>query len=95
MDMAFCEEIRKLREKRKKTQKQMAGELKINIAIYRKIEKGERQATQEQVLIIAQFLQISEQELIDLWQKDQNSSKNVQTQDNEMNKKENPPEPKG
>jgi transcriptional regulator with XRE-family HTH domain len=63
----FKEKIRQLREERNMPQRQFAAALEIDTATYCKIEKGERKAKREQVLIIAKLLQTDEKELLTLW----------------------------
>jgi transcriptional regulator with XRE-family HTH domain len=63
----FKDKIRQLREERKMPQRQFAAALEIDTATYCKIEKGERRAKREQVLIIANLLQTDEKELLTLW----------------------------
>jgi transcriptional regulator with XRE-family HTH domain len=65
--MMFIEKIRQLREERRMPQRQFAAALEIDTATYCKIEKGERKAKREQVLIIAKLLQTDEKELLSLW----------------------------
>ena len=63
----FKEKIRQLREERQMPQRQFAAALEIDTATYCKIEKGERKAKREQVLIIAKLLQTDEKELLCFW----------------------------
>jgi len=69
--MNFTERIRKLREERQMPQRQLAAVLEIDTATYCKIEKGERRAKGEQVVIIADILQTDKEELLALWLVDQ------------------------
>jgi predicted nucleotidyltransferase/plasmid maintenance system antidote protein VapI len=63
----FGNSIRKLREDKQLTLKTVAIELQIDIAILSKIERGQRKATREQVLKLAQYYQIEEKDLLILW----------------------------
>lgn len=69
--MKFIERIKQLREQRKMPQRQLAAALEIDTATYCKIEKGERRAKGEQVVIIADILQTDKEELLALWLADQ------------------------
>jgi len=48
-------------------QRQLAAALEIDTATYCKIEKGERRAKREQVCILANFLEIDRDLLLNLW----------------------------
>ena len=65
--MNFTERIKQLREERQMPQRQLAAALEIDTATYCKIEKGERRAKGEQVVIIADILQTNKEELLALW----------------------------
>jgi transcriptional regulator with XRE-family HTH domain len=69
--MRFIERIRQLREERQMPQRQLAAALEIDTATYCKIEKGERRTKGEQVVIIAEILNTSKEELLALWLADQ------------------------
>jgi transcriptional regulator with XRE-family HTH domain len=69
--MLFIERIRQLREERQMPQRQLAAALEIDTATYCKIEKGERRAKREQIVLIAKILQTDPDELISLWLADQ------------------------
>jgi len=69
--MKFTEHIKQLREERQMPQRQIAAALEIDTATYCKIEKGERRVRSEQVIIIANTLQIDKEELFALWIADQ------------------------
>lgn len=55
-------------------QRQLAAALEIDTATYCKIEKGERRAKVEQIVVIAELLKIDKDELIILWLADQVST---------------------
>ena len=69
--MNFTEHIKQLREERQMPQRQLAAALEIDTATYCKIEKGERRAKGDQVVIIADILQTNKKELLVLWLADQ------------------------
>ena len=69
--MNFVEQIRALREQRQMPQRQLAAALEIDTATYCKIEKGERRAKCEQVVLIADMLKTDKEELLALWLADQ------------------------
>ena len=59
--------IRQLREERGLLQRQLASALEIDTPMYSKIERGDRRAKREQVVIIAKLLHADEKELLTLW----------------------------
>jgi transcriptional regulator with XRE-family HTH domain len=65
--MKFTERIRQLREERQMPQRKFAAALEIDTATYCKIEKGERRAKAEQVVVIAELLGVDKEELLTLW----------------------------
>lgn len=69
--MKFVERIRQLPEERQLPQRKLATTLDIDTATYCKIEKGERRAKAEQVVVIADLLQTDKDELLALWLADQ------------------------
>lgn len=69
--MKFTERIKQLREERQMPQRKFAAALEIDTATYCKIEKGERRAKCEQVVVIADLLQTDKEELLVLWLADQ------------------------
>ena len=69
--MKFVERIKQLREERQLPQRKLATTLDIDTATYCKIEKGERRAKAEQVVVIADLLQTNKDELLALWLADQ------------------------
>jgi len=71
--MKFIERIRQLREERQLPQRKLAITLDTDTdtATYCKIEKGERRAKAEQVVVIADLLQTDKEELFALWLADQ------------------------
>jgi DNA-binding XRE family transcriptional regulator len=69
--MLFTERIKQLREELQMPQRQLAAALEIDTATYCKIEKGERKARREQIIVIARLLKTNKDELISLWLADQ------------------------
>lgn len=65
--MLFADRIRELRQECQLPQRRLAAALDIDTATYCKIEKGERKARKEQVLIMANMLHIDSNELLTLW----------------------------
>ena len=65
--MKFIEKIKKLREEKSLTQRQVAAEVGIDAAMYNRFEKGERNMKRELVRNLAHIYGISEDELLTLW----------------------------
>lgn len=65
--MLFADRIRELRQEYQLPQRRLAAALDIDTATYCKIEKGERKAKKEQVLIMADMIHIDSNELLTLW----------------------------
>ncbi|MEG0559596.1 MAG: helix-turn-helix transcriptional regulator [Muribaculaceae bacterium] len=65
--MLFSEKIRHLREEQQLPQRQLAAALEIDTATYCKIEKGDRKAKREQVVIMSRIFKYDMQELLNLW----------------------------
>jgi transcriptional regulator with XRE-family HTH domain len=63
----FIERIKQLREECQLPQRKLAEALDIDSATYCKIEKGERKAKREQVIIITELLKANKDELLTLW----------------------------
>ena len=63
----FGQRIKLLRESKSILQKHLAYSLQIDTPLYSKIERGERSAKREQVLIIAKTLDFEKNELLILW----------------------------
>ena len=69
--MLFADKIRQLREDNQMLQRQLASALEIDTPMYSKIERGDRPAKREQVVLIAKLLNTDETELLTLWLADQ------------------------
>lgn len=61
------QKIRELREGQRLLLRQVAAELEVDTALISKIERGDRKASKQQVIEIAIFLKVNEQELLTLW----------------------------
>ncbi len=79
--MLFGAKIKELREHKHLPQREIANALSIDTATYCKIEKGGRRARREQIVIIANLLSVTENELLSLWVADKVNdtiSKNIE-----------------
>ena len=65
--MTFGETIRKHRESKKLLLRQAAAFLEVDTAFVSKLERGERNASREQVLKLAEFLDTPAEPLITIW----------------------------
>ncbi len=63
----FGEKIKGLREANHLLQRQVASELQIDTPMLSKIERGERKAKKEQVLLFAKLYKANKEELLSLW----------------------------
>ncbi|MCA6441063.1 MULTISPECIES: helix-turn-helix transcriptional regulator [unclassified Arcicella] len=70
MSTIFGNRLKKLRDEKQITQRQLASILEIDTATYCKIEKGDRRAKREQVLELANTLKADIKELLRLWSAD-------------------------
>jgi len=70
MSTIFGDKIRTLREEKQIPQRQLAAALEIDTATYCKIEKGDRRAKREQIIVLADLLEVDSKELIRLWSAD-------------------------
>jgi transcriptional regulator with XRE-family HTH domain len=64
------EKIRAIRESKSLLLRQVAAHLEIDTALISKIERGERRLTREQVIKIAKFYNVTDEELLTLWLSD-------------------------
>ena len=62
--MQFGERIKELRESKELLQRQLAASLEIDTPMFSKIERGERRAKREQVLLLAELLEADANELL-------------------------------
>lgn len=65
--MPFADKLKELREKKQLLQRQLASALEIDTPMYSRIERGERKAKREQVILLAKLLGANEKELLQLW----------------------------
>jgi len=65
--MFLGKRIRELREEKQLLQRQLAASLEIDTPMYSKIERGERKAKREQVIMLAKLFTVDEEELLTLW----------------------------
>lgn len=65
--MLFAQRIHVARVESGLLQKQLASVLNIDIPMYSRIERGDRQAKREQVLLLSDILNIEREELLSLW----------------------------
>ncbi len=59
--------IKQLREEKGLLQRELAAYLQIDTPMFSKIERGERKAKREQVLVLAKLLMVAPEELLALW----------------------------
>ena len=69
--MHFGEKIKELRENKGLLQRQLAANLEIDTPMFSKIERGERKAKREQVVLLSKLLNFEEDELLTIWLADQ------------------------
>lgn len=69
--MHFGEKIKELRENKGLLQRQLAARLEIDTPMFSKIERGERKAKREQVVLLSKLLNFKEDELLTIWLADQ------------------------
>ena len=63
----FADKLKELRENKQLLQRQLASALEIDTPMYSRIERGERKAKREQVILLAKLLGTNEKELLQLW----------------------------
>ncbi|MBC7534953.1 MAG: helix-turn-helix transcriptional regulator [Ferruginibacter sp.] len=71
MATQFGDRIRELRVKQQLLLRQVASKLDVDTSIISKIERGERPIKKEQIIILAEILKVSKEELLTLWLADQ------------------------
>ena len=72
--MLFAQKIKTAREEKGLLQKQLALALGIDVPMYCRIERGDRQAKREQVIQLSRIFNIEQHELLSLWIADKISS---------------------
>lgn len=65
--MLFGSKIKELRDKHGVVQRQLASLLEIDTPMFSKIERGDRRAKREQVIQLASYFHVDEDELLILW----------------------------
>lgn len=66
-NILFADKLKELREGKQLLQRQLASALEIDTPMYSRIERGERKAKREQVILLAKLLGENEKELLQLW----------------------------
>lgn len=67
----FGEKIKQLRKANRLLQRQVASQMEIDTPMLSKIERGDRKARKDQVLLFAKILNANKEELLTLWLADQ------------------------
>ncbi|MBK9638758.1 MAG: helix-turn-helix transcriptional regulator [Bacteroidetes bacterium] len=67
MSNYFGQRVRELRDKKSILLRQIAAHLEVDTALISKLEKGDRNPNKEQVIKIAEFLNIQTDDLLTLW----------------------------
>ncbi|WP_455093917.1 helix-turn-helix domain-containing protein [Prevotella histicola] len=65
--MMFADKLKELRERKQLLQRQLASALEIDTPMYSRIERGERKAKREQVILLAKLLGANEKDFLQLW----------------------------
>lgn len=65
--MLLGNKIKELRDKYEVLQRQLAAYLEIDTPMFSKIERGDRRAKRNQVIQLAKYFHINENELLTLW----------------------------
>ncbi len=65
--MLFDKKIRELRDEQGMLQRQLAAYLEIDTPMFSKIERGDRRAKRSQVVLLAKYFHINENEMLTLW----------------------------
>ncbi len=63
----FADKLKELRERKQLLQRQLASALEIDTPMYSRIERGERKAKREQVILLAKLLGANEKDFLQLW----------------------------
>jgi transcriptional regulator with XRE-family HTH domain len=61
------QKIREIREKQNLLLRQVAAHIEVDTALMSKAERGERNINRDQVIKLAQFFKVSEDEFVSLW----------------------------
>ena len=65
--MLFSERTKELRTINQMPQRRLAAALDIDTATYCKIERGERKAKKEQIVILSNLFNVAHEDLLTLW----------------------------
>ena len=65
--MLLGNKIKALRDEQGVLQRQLAAYLEIDTPMFSKIERGDRRAKRNQVILLAKYFQIDEKERLTLW----------------------------
>lgn len=65
--MNFGDKIKELRESKGILQRQLAASLEIDTPMFSKIERGDRNAKREQVILLAELLNADVEDLLSYW----------------------------
>ena len=65
--MLLGNKIRSLRDKNEVLQRQLAAYLEIDTPMFSKIERGDRRAKRSQVILLAKYFNVDENEMLQLW----------------------------
>ena len=65
--MLLGNKIKELRNKHEVLQRQLAAYLEIDTPMFSKIERGDRRAKRSQVVLLAKYFHINENEMLTLW----------------------------
>jgi transcriptional regulator with XRE-family HTH domain len=70
-NMLLGKKIKELREQQGLLQRQLAASLEIDTPMYSKIERGDRRAKREQVMLLSGLLGVDDEVLLSIWIADQ------------------------
>ena len=65
--MLFDKKIKELRDEQRVLQRQLAAYLEIDTPMFSKIERGDHRAKRSQVVLLAKYFHINENEMLTLW----------------------------
>ena len=65
--MLLGNKIKELRDKHEVLQRQLAAYLEIDTPMFSKIERGDRRAKRSQVVLLAKYFHVDENEMLTLW----------------------------
>lgn len=65
--MLLGNKIKSLRDEQEVLQRQVAAYLEIDTPMFSKIERGDRRAKRSQVILLAKYFHVDENEMLKLW----------------------------